>query len=270
MGNQRRPYSQRTPKQVAATPHIRQVRSRPRTRYRTRAAWPEGDSGWGRGAVSPTKADRPRGRGGASREGASGEGRGTLAGREARAGLGAPGTHTAESARQRVTSRGSRQLLAAPTGPLRKGATPVEVGKPGKRPLPPTPTPSSAPRLPSVLRRLQPPLWATLALSRAPHLRWGSRAPPGSCLILSPGTLYNPSGSLLIFPSGALICLPKPSPQECSPFRRLPSLLPLPRDPHFPLELCTPTGLPDPSIEPSLPGGSLFCLGSRDWSSFSS
>lgn len=144
------------------------------------------------------------GRGGDSRERASREGRGTRAGqREACAGLGAPGTHTRESARQRVTSRGSRQLLAAPTGPLRKGETPVKVGKPRKCPLPPTPTPSTAPRLQSVLRSLQPRSGPSLALSGAPHLPWGSRAPPGSCLILSPGTLYNPSGSPLIFPSGA-------------------------------------------------------------------
>lgn len=33
-------YSQRTPKQVAATAQSRQVRSRPRTRYRMQAAWP--------------------------------------------------------------------------------------------------------------------------------------------------------------------------------------------------------------------------------------
>ena len=87
--------------------------------------------------------------------------------REARAGLGALGTHTTESARQLVTSRGSRQQLAAPTGPLRKGETPVKVGKPRKCPLLPTPTLSTAPRLQSVLRCPQPPLGATLSALRS-------------------------------------------------------------------------------------------------------
>lgn len=45
--------------------------------------------------------------------------------RVARAGRGGPVTYREESARQLVTSRGSRRQLAAPTGPLRKGSTQV-------------------------------------------------------------------------------------------------------------------------------------------------
>lgn len=89
-------------------------------------------------------------------------------------------------------------------------------------------------------RRSGPPF----ALSGAPHLPWGSRARLGSYLILSPGTLYNPSGSPLIFPSGATHLPAKTSPGVLSLPPPSLSLSPLPRDSHFPLELCTPTGLP--------------------------
>lgn len=187
----------------------------------------------------------------------------TLAGqREARAGLGASGTHTRESARQLVTSRGSRQQLAAPTGPLRKGETPVSGKSPGNALffplLPPPPRRDSVcPKVPSAAAR-----GATLSALRSSSSPPGSsRAPRGSYLILSPGFLCNPSGSGLIFPSwGHSSACQNPLP-KLLPSSSLSSLL------FSPLPLGTPIshwssapqqGCPDSSIEPSLPTGSFI------------